>query len=343
MRRRPLLIVPAVLWLLTPIMLLASSAGDKVYLRNLIFSEIYDDRDFPGLRTLERFLSGRIKYDKAGDLAAASNSPAEYQALLNRARTSVNSQAVREVCAQVSAKYSMKLSHDDCLAIRIAFAISDKFMGVRCGLDESLSKRFLLIQKGVGCCSDFNEAFAIQASILGLKTREVNNHVHTTSEYYDRSVKRWKWIGTSYRTLIIDNKGQIMGAYAIRASNPWDRVVIVDIPPYDSQGFSTDRYAGHSSAKNSLQFWNLNANPAYVYSRERWLLQLGFPREIVQVFSLLTGVRLGYLYLASPYAAWALSLLQLVIRILILLWVAFPLTACVYFVSLCAKLKSSGG
>lgn len=60
-------------------------------------------------------------------------------------------------------------------------------MGARCGLDGSLDQRFLLIQKGVGCCSDFNDAFAIQASVLGLKTREVNNHVHTTSEYYDRS------------------------------------------------------------------------------------------------------------------------------------------------------------
>ena len=111
----------------------------------------------------------------------------------------------------------------------------------------------------------------------------------------------------------------------------------------DKEGFLTSGYEGHFSSRNSLQFWNLNANPAYVYSRERWLLESRVPRFIVQLFSLLAGVGSGYLYLASPYTAWALKLLQLIVKILVLLWAALPLVVCVYLAYLRCKPKPSRG
>jgi len=343
MGKRSLLIATAALWVLPPIALLAASNASKVYIRNLLFSEVYSDQDIPDERSLEHLLSRKIKYPRDGDLAAASRSPSEYQALLGRVRSSMDSQEFFGACAQVAARAGLRLSPDDCLAIKVAAGISHEFMGVRCGLEESLAERFSLIQKGVGCCSDFNDAFAIQASVMGLKTREVNNQVHTTSEYYDRNERRWKWVGTSYRTLMADKNGRLLSAYAIRGSNPWDRIRVVDAPPFDKEGFSTIGYEGHYSSKNALQFWNLNSNPAYVFSRERWLIEKGFPRSYVQLFSFLTGVRSGYLFLASPYTAWAFKLLQFIVKLLVLIWAALPLAACIYLVFIRSKSKPSEG
>jgi len=337
MGKRSLLIAAAALWVLLPIALLASSKAEKVYIRGLLFSEIYSDQDIPDERSLEHLLSRKIKYPRDGDLAAASRSPSEYQALLDRVYSSIDDLEVSRACAQLAARAGLRLSPDDCLAVKVAAGISDKFMGVRCGLDEGLADRLALIKKGIGCCSDFNDAFAIQASVLGLKTREVNNHVHTTSEYYDRSERRWKWVGTSFRTLMADKSGRLLSAYAIRGSNPWDRIRIIDAPPFDNQGFFTTGFEGHFSSRNALQFWNLNSNASYVFLRERWLIEKGFPRSFVQLFSFLTGVRSGYLFLASPYTAWALRLLQFIVKLLVLIWAALPLAACVYVVFLRSK------
>lgn len=56
-KTRSLLLVSAALWLLPPIALLASSVNDKVYIRSLVFSEIYSDQDIPDERSLEQLLS----------------------------------------------------------------------------------------------------------------------------------------------------------------------------------------------------------------------------------------------------------------------------------------------
>jgi len=49
-------------------------------------------------------------------------------------------------------------------------------------LDRQIQARIGSVRNGVGCCSDYNEAFLLRAQAVGLQAREVHNLGHTTAE-----------------------------------------------------------------------------------------------------------------------------------------------------------------
>ena len=123
------------------------------------------------------------------------------------------------------------LTKTDCLARRIAFEVSPLFPGEKCGLSGSIPYKLEKVYEGYGCCSDFNQVFMLYAGFVGLKVREVSNTSHTGSEYYDPKVNKWKWIDTSYRTQITNNKGEIISSYKIHNMNIDESLRIVNTYP----------------------------------------------------------------------------------------------------------------
>lgn len=212
-------------------------------------------------------------------------------------------------CRVASDHPRVRLGPADCLARALAEDLSPFQMGGRCGLDGSLQARISQVKNGVGCCSDFNEAFLLRAQAVGLEAQEVHNMGHTTAEYYNPERNRWTWIDTSTRIQISETDGELVSAWRLRQGSRWRSLTLVRLPPKAASGLesmaSNPAFTGRS---NSVLYWT---NGTYLQQQEQFeapLRQVGLPREIVQGVSLTLGIRPGWTVLATEEAAFRLRL-----------------------------------
>jgi hypothetical protein len=207
-----------------------------------------------------------------------------------------------------------KLTTSDCLARAIAKDVSPYFIGRKCGLDGSLEQRIGQVLAGDGCCSDFNDAFVLRATYVGLKVREVNNMGHTTAEYFDPHESRWKWIDTSFRTQYADTSGRLLNAYQIRSSSLSRPLRSIDLSPFDNSRFSSANYSGYLAISNSIMYWTRGINLIDQENFEKPFRRLGLSKEMVQSIGLALGMRPGYLVLAPEEAAFRFRLSALLLK-----------------------------
>jgi hypothetical protein len=182
-------------------------------------------------------------------------------------------------------------------------------MGGKCGLDGSIRARIGLVAKGVGCCSDYNEAFLLRAQAVGLQAREVHNLGHTTAEYFDPAQRRWKWIDTSNRVQVGNEDGHLLSASRVSNRLPWRRLTFIDLPPFEDKksrpGFT---YVGYFTSSNSVLYWTRGLNFQEQENFEAPFRKLGLPKEVVQLASLQIGVLPGWIVLAPGEAAFRFRL-----------------------------------
>ena len=241
----------------------------SLWVRNTLFSEVFDDQQISS-DDLAR-LDCLREASRAGQCRVASDHP------------------------------RVQLGTADCLARALATDVSPFQMGGRCGLDGSLQARIGQVKNGVGCCSDFNEAFLLHAQAVGLQAREVHNLGHTTAEYYNAERNRWTWIDTSSRIQISEADGELASA--------WRSLKLVSLPPQAASGLeSMARNPAFMSKSNTVLYWTNGTNLQQQEQFEAPLRQVGLPREIVQGVSLTLGIRPGWTVLAADEAAFRLRL-----------------------------------
>jgi len=276
----------------------------SLYVRNALFSEVVDDQQVTSEAALNTLLKRRIRQDLAWLPARSlftSTELVELDGLVSASR--------RGDCRLPSDSPLTVLSPADCLARALAKDVSPYMMGGKCGLDGSLRARIGLVRAGVGCCSDYNEAFLLRAQAVGLQAREVHNLGHTTAEYFEPLRQRWHWLDTSNRVQVENSEGQLVSAYTLRNRFPWRALRFIDLPPFSRDPkASGNQFPGYMSSWNSILFWSKGQNILQIEAFEGPLRRIGLPRELVQASSLALGVRPGWLVLAQPEAAFRLRL-----------------------------------
>lgn len=208
-----------------------------------------------------------------------------------------------------------RLTAADCTARALAEDVTPYMMGGKCGLDLSIRARIESVLNGVGCCSDYNEAFLLRAQAVGLQAREVHNLGHTTAEYFDPIQQRWTWIDTSNRVQMSNEDGELLSAWRGSMRFPWRRLTFVDLPPFaKNQELNGQTFAGYQSSSNGVLYWTRGVNFQQQELLEAPLRQLGLPLEVIQAVSLTLGVRPGWIVVAPGEAAFRFRLSAWLLR-----------------------------
>ena len=309
------------LWNLLAIgLILNLSNNEKVYIRAALFSKVVDDSQVSTEGAFDQMLEQGFLRD------GPENNPRKLFTAGQLAKLdSLVTGAQSANCYVPSDGTPAKLTPSDCLARALATDVSPYFLGGKCGLDGSLKARIGQIVKGVGCCSDFNDAFILRAKSVGLRVREVNNMGHTTTEYFDPHKLRWKWIDPSFRSQSADANGGLQSAYEIRSHSQALPLHIVDVPPFDNRTFSSAKYSGYLARNNSILYWTRGINLIETEHFEEPLRRLGLPKGMVQMISLALGIRPGYLVLAPAEAAYRFRLSALLLKSCLLLFLFIDL------------------
>jgi hypothetical protein len=209
-----------------------------------------------------------------------------------------------------------RLTAADCTARAIAEAVSPYVMGGKRGLDGSIRARIGFVPKGVGCCSDYNEAFLLRAQSVGLHSREVHNLGQTTAEYFDPAQSRWKWIDTSNRMHVSNDRGNLLSAMRFGNRFPWRRLYLVNLPPFEGKDLKSGMtFEAYLATANSVLFWTKGLNFQEQENFESPLRQLGLPKEVFQFASLQAGIRPGWIVLAPAEAAFRFRLSALLLKV----------------------------
>lgn len=289
--------LPALAWAAAFVLLLdlvvaltlGSLSGDnKVYLRDVLFSEILSDAEVPNDAVLNQRIEQGFKREK---------DPSRYLAYLNpdKARSLM---ALRDSGGV----------GDRALAIAIAqnLGTSD---GKICGLD-SLGHTVFDVERGMGCCSDFSKSWIFYARYLGMVVREVSTFNHTTVEYLDRSTGKWDWLDSFNRAQILNGNRRPMDQYAIRESNLFEALAFKRLIA-DSDGFDADAYEGYAPSQYAVLLWRKGTNFLEVDHWDSRLRSLKVPKSLRQVLLLVGGVQPSWLMLATNSMAVYLKALQM--------------------------------
>jgi len=287
------------------VLVVAGRYPTSLYVRNALFSKVVDDTEITDEAALNREIARSFRRDPPRFDPRSLFTTSELQRLDRYVDASRHAR-----CRVASDHPLTRLTPADCLARRLAEDVSPYQQGGKCGLDGSLRARIGQVHHGVGCCSDYNEAFLMRAQAVGLQAREVHNMGHTMAEYFDPAEKRWKWIDTSKRVQIANWDGRLVSAYQRRVRLPWTSLRFVDLPPMTTKKDvePASGFVGYLATSNSILFWTRGVNFQQQEALEAPLRRLGLPREFVQMLSLSLGVRPGWLVLAPPEAAFRFRL-----------------------------------
>lgn len=289
----------------------------SLYVRNALFTQVFDTGQLPSEERLNALLETSLRYDPPQLQVRSLFTPAELAKLdgLQRASQAAD-------CRVPTDHPRTQITAADCLARGLAKDVSPYRMGGSCGLDLSIRSRIGSVRNGVGCCSDYNEAFLLRAQALGLQVREVHNLGHTTAEYFDPAEQRWKWIDTSLRVQFSNEDGQLKSAWQRSARFPWRRINLVDLPPFAKiQKFDKSDFEPYVSASNAVLFWTRGLNFLQQENFEAPLRHVGMPREVIQLASLSLGVRPGWILVAPAEVAFRHRLSAWLLRGSLLLFV----------------------
>jgi len=304
------------------VLMAAARYPTSLYVRNALFSEVFDAEQFRKEQQLNALLAQNLRQDPPQLKPRSLFTSTELIRLDGLVK---ESQAAN--CRVPSDHPKTRLTTVDCTARALAKDVSPYMMGGKCGLDASIRARIGFVRKGVGCCSDYNEAFLLRAQAVGLQAREVHNLGHTSAEYFDPVHQRWTWIDTSNRVQMSNQDGLLLNAFERSTRFPWRQLKFVDLPPFTiNQERSGQAYFGYQANNNGVLYWTRGVN---FQEQERFdapLRRLGLPREVIQAVSLTLGVRPGWILVAPGEAAFRFRLSGWLLRGLLLLFVVGNLT-----------------
>jgi hypothetical protein len=303
--------------LILAVVLAAARYPLTLYIRNALFSETFDAQQLRSESQLNALIARRLRHD-----------PPELnpRTLFTRAELAKLDEIVLASeagnCRVATDHPRTRLSAADCIARALAEDVSPYMMGGKCGLDLSIRTRIGSVLNGVGCCSDYNEAFLLRAHAVGLQVREVHNLGHTTAEYFNPANQRWIWIDTSNRVQLSNEDGELLSSWLGSNRFPWRRLTLVDLPPFAQNKRQIGRsFAGYLVASNAVLSWSRGLNFQQQENLEAPMRQLGLPREVVQTVSLTLGVRPGWIVVAPGEVAFRFRLSAWLLRGSLLLFV----------------------
>ncbi len=278
-----------------------TSGDQKVYIRNVIFSQFLADASAGPAYEVDAVLADGFKTDP---------DPAQYLPYLNP-------RFARELAAL---KQDPALGDRD-LALAIVARLGDPRESRICGV-ESLGKVVIDTDSGQGCCSDFSKAWLFYANYLGLKAREVNNLGHTTVEYWDRQRGRWDWLDPFMKMEMTNAQGIPLNQTEIRAVSLVDFVQFVRLPGAHTD-FKPQSYGGYHPSQYAAISWRRGVNFLQMEAWDSRLRSLGLPKSLRQLLLLTAGVQPGWLVLTTNSLAFYLNLLKVLLLGLVGFFLAF--------------------
>lgn len=276
-------------------MLGALHQDEKVVLRNLLFSDIYADRDLPTSAALNERLDKLFKRDR---------DPTAYLKYLNPVKA-----------AELLALSKRSGITDRELAVAITQHLGSLSDGRVCGI-ESLGRIVFDTEKGVGCCSDFSKAWTFYAIYVGMTVREVNSINHTTVEYLDRNTGAWQWIDP-YNRIEIMQAAQPISQYDIRRSSLFASLEFKRMNSGDPD-FDVRNYVGYSPSQLSVLMWRTGTNFLEVDRWDRAIQSVGLPKSMRQAILLTLGIQPKWVMLTTNSLAGQLRMLQALLYFCIL-------------------------
>lgn len=271
------------------LLLLGLGNDGKVYMRNILFSQIYTEKDLPAETAIDDKIQSYFKRDQ---------SPADYIHYINQDK-------LKDL---IKTKDDPKADDRD-LAVAIIQSLGNMSDGKICGL-ESLNKIVFDTERGMGCCSDYSKAWMFYAIYLGMNVREVNSLNHTTVEYQDRRTGRWHWIDPFNRVEIVQANSQVMSLFEIRSATLFDQLQYNRVAKGNAE-FDVENYEGYAPSQLSVLMWRLGTNFLGIDRWDSRLRKLGLPKSIRQTILLVTGVQPHWMILTTNALAAKFRALQL--------------------------------
>jgi hypothetical protein len=293
----------------------------SLYVRNALFSEVFDSEQFRTQKQLNALLAKSLRHDPPQLKPRSLFTPTELIKLDGLVQAS---QAAD--CRVPTDHPKTRLTAADCTARALAEEVSPYMMGGKCGLDLSIRARIGSVRNGVGCCSDYNEAFLLRAQAVGLQAREVHNLGHTTAEYFDPIRQRWAWIDTSNRIQMSGWDGLLLNAFERSTRFPWRQLTFVDLLPFTTNQEKNGQFSpGYQANTNGVLYWTRGVNLLEQERFEEPFRKFGLPREVIQAVSLTLGVRPGWIVVAPAEAAFRFRLGAWLLKGFIVLFVVCSL------------------
>lgn len=267
------------------------SNGQQIYLRNLVFSSIYSDREIGNEAGIEQRLAAGFRN---------GGSPTEYAEYL-------------EVNKLRQLKIVARNSGDDTRALAVALTrmLEHTGDGTICGV-ESLSNVVHDTALGKGCCSDFSKAWIFYARALDMQVREVHNMTHTMVEYFDRTSRRWQMVDPYNHIQIVDLDNQPLSHFRIRTQNLFVAYRAIALLP-GGPDFDVAGYLGYAQTQYASLMWTMGVNYLEIEAWDRQLRKLHLPKQIRQLFLLTIGIHPGWTMLTTNTLAMYLRLLQAIL------------------------------
>ncbi len=268
----------------------------QVYLRNLMFSDIFSDLNLEDFN--EVLLQG---FKRDTDISQYINfiNPSSFQKLKEKPYPS-----------------------DRELAWAIVGVIG-RPDGSVCGL-ETLGKTVYETLRGKGCCSDYSKAWLFYANLLGMRAREVSTFNHTTVEYLNRATGQWQWLDPFNQTEFRDIKGRVLSILEVRNSR-YDEELLVNRPFESDFFFDANGYLGYSRAQMGVVFWRRGVNFLELETLDAQLRHWGLPKSVRQFLALVAGVQPRWLMVVTEADYFYYKLLKSLVLMLIFFWLAFNL------------------
>ena len=250
----------------------------KVYIRNLLFSDILSDTDLSSETDVERRL-GQAFLENA-------RASATYDSFINTGKLNALSD-IRD-----------KEGTGTNLAVSIASMLGPPPTGNYCGT-QAIHRIVENVENGKGCCSDYSKAFIAYAARLGLRSREVYVLSHSTVEYYDAVEKRWIWLDPYFGSQITNEQGKRLSIYQIRAASRFDHLQLLDLPPRNDTIPAFKTFRGYDIRQYGLLIYKKGNNFLDYEELEKKISWLGLPKSAFQFVAFVAGTHPGYIILTT--------------------------------------------
>lgn len=289
--------------------------SQRVYLRDLFFSEILTDVSVSNETDINRKLNDAFKKD-ASTQAYVDYLPPESVRLLSSHKGGDRSLA---------------------LAITEALGTPD---GSVCGL-ETLGQTVYDTRRGKGCCSDFSKSFLFYANYLGLQAREVSLFNHTTVEYLNQGIGRWQWLDPFNRVEVVDAAGQPLSLFQIRQTSIFEALTYRKIGTALGS-FDVVKYAGYAPAQMGTILWRRGTNFLEVETWDRTMQGWGFSKSMRQAVMLAAGVQPHWLMVTTHADSFYYKTLRAMLWGAACFWLALNLALIFVFVGILLVRVSPG-
>jgi|GEM_PF-2249801 len=277
----------------------------KVGVRDLVFAEIYSDREIRGLESIDTIL--KFKTD---------GSPALYSSYLDH-----------NMLAQLKEARASRPGDDTHLARAIGTLVGRLPTERNCGGADGLKEAIDMVSVGDGCCSDYAKAYAAYAYALELPVRIVTNTVHGGVEYFDRSQSKWIWFDAQLTAQVESSEGRLLNEFEIRNASRWQELRLVDLPPqYPDAGFFNDR-PNYNPRSFSYVMWFKGINFIQNDRYNNMLRLLHLSKEIRQIILLVSGIQPGYVLLTDEMSAQYLKMAKAAVVALVVAYLIANLLA----------------